>query len=259
MNPSPSRLFKAAIRAGKKQCGAWLQLGSPWTAEIFAQAEFDFVLIDYEHGPGDSMTLGDQLRAFNGSPTTVLVRVPGNDPDTVKRVLDAGAHGVMIPHVETGEEAALAVSSAKYPPRGIRGAARSPRAAWYGQKSPQAIAAADEETIVLVMVETAKAVENLADIIRTPDLDAVFLGPMDLATSIGHLADADHPDALALRQRILDGCLAAHMPLATISAGWPKAQAVFEQGYTMVTLMADGVALSTMARQQVSGFAEKYR
>ena len=257
--PHPARAFKAAIRQGVKQCGAWLQLGCPWTAEIFAHAGFDFVIFDYEHGPGDTMTLANQLRAFNGTSTTLIVRTPGQDPDYIKSILDTGAHGVLVPQVNTAEEALAVARACKYPPCGTRGAAKSPRGSWYGQRTTAQIAGANEETVVMVMLETATAVNNIDGIMATPDLDALFLGPMDLATSIGHLDNLEHPEALALRERILAACLRTGMPLATISAGWPAAETLFTKGFTMVTLMADGVALANMAHDQVNGFATRYR
>lgn len=257
--PHPARAFKAAIRQGVKQCGAWLQLGCPWTAEIFAQAGFDFVIFDYEHGPGDTVSLGNQLRAFNGTATTLIVRTPGQDPDYIKQILDTGAHGVLVPQVNTAEQALAVAQACKYPPRGTRGAAKSPRGSGYGRKTTAQIAEANDETVVMVMLETATAVDNIDSIMTTPDLDALFLGPMDLATSIGHLDNLEHPEALALRERILQACLRTKMPLATISAGWPSAKNLFDKGFTMITLMADGVALSSMAHDQVQGFAATYR
>ena len=125
--------LKTKLRAGKKTAGAWVQIASPFTAEILSSAGFDWLMLDMEHGPGDILTLVSQVHAMKGTDSVPLVRTPWNDFVAIKKILDAGAQGVLVPYVNTQEEAERAVKACKYPLEGIRGVAGSPRAPGYGQ------------------------------------------------------------------------------------------------------------------------------
>ena len=125
--------LKTNLKAGKKTIGAWAQLASPFTTEIMSTAGFDWLMLDHEHAPGDILTLISQIQAMKGTSCTPLVRAPWNDFVAIKKILDAGAQGLLIPYVNTREETEQAVKACKYPLEGIRGVAGSPRAAGYGQ------------------------------------------------------------------------------------------------------------------------------
>jgi 2-dehydro-3-deoxyglucarate aldolase/4-hydroxy-2-oxoheptanedioate aldolase len=189
---------------------------------------------------------------MNGTGSVPLVRAPWNDFVTVKRILDAGAYGVLFPYVNARADAEAAVRACRYPPQGIRGVAASPRAAGYGQNAHAYLTRADEGMLVMVAIETPEAAANLDDILSVPGVEAVFIGPMDLATSMGHPFDPAHPDVQAAIADIEARTLAAGRVLATIAASWPQAQALYERGYQMLMLMADGVALGKMAAEQVA-------
>ena len=141
--------LKRLLTQGKRTVGAWLQIASPFTAEIMGRAGFDWLIIDMEHGPGDILTLVSQLHAMSGSNTVPLVRAPWNDFVIIKRILDAGVYGVLVPYVNTRAEAETAVRACKYPPEGIRGVAGSPRAAGYGQRPMNYLKKANEEILVI--------------------------------------------------------------------------------------------------------------
>lgn len=248
---------KQKLQAGQKTAGAWLQIGSSMTAEIISQAGFDWLMIDMEHAPVDFMTLVSQMPAMTGG-ATPLVRAPWNDFVTIKRILDAGAYGLLVPYVNTRQEAEAAVKACKYPPEGIRGTAGSPRAAGYGQNVSNYLPYANEQILILTAVETAEAVENLDDILVVPGLDGIFIGPMDLSTSMGHMGNPGHPDVQAAIETIERKTLGAGKILSTIAGSWEQAQQRYEKGYQMIMLMADGVALGKTASGLVGQFKAAY-
>jgi len=182
-------VLKEKIKAGKKTAGAWVQIASPFTAEILSNAGFDWLMLDMEHGPGDIMTLVSQIHAMKGSECVSLVRAPWNDFVIIKRILDAGAEGVLIPYVNNREETENAVRECKYPLDGIRGVAGSPRAPGFGQNIGNYLQRANQEIFIMIAVETPEALANLDEILLVDGLDGVFIGPMDLASSMGYFCN----------------------------------------------------------------------
>ena len=249
---------KRMLKDGEKTAGAWLQIASPFTAEIMSQAGFDWLMIDMEHGPGDILTLITQLQAMKGSETAALVRAPWNDFVTIKRILDTGVHGLLVPYVNTREEAESAVRACRYPPQGIRGVAGSPRAQGYGQNVREYLASANEEILLITAVETPAAVANLDGILAVDGVDGVFIGPMDLATNMGHIGDPAQREVQEAIAEIENKVLGTGKILATISGNWEQAQRLYDRGYQMVMLMADGVSLAKLAAEKVAQFREEY-
>lgn len=249
---------KQLLKAGKKTAGSWSQLCSSASTEVLCRAGFDWLLIDLEHSPNDLQTLFAQLQAMSGSGVVPIVRSPWNDLVWIKRILDAGAYGVMIPSVNTKEQAAAAVGACKYPPQGFRGIAGSPRAAGYGRDTASYLKRANDEILVILQVETPQAIENLDAIGAVPGVDALFIGPMDLSTSMGHLGNPAHPEVQAAIARVEAKAKALGLPLGTISAGWDQAKALYERGYQMVTLMSDVILLSRSSAEIAAKFREAY-
>ena len=249
---------KKLLRQGKKTAGAWVQTGSPVTAEIMAEAGFDLIMLDLEHGPGDNMTLVHMCQALGGTAAVPMVRATWNDFVLIKRILDAGAYGVLVPYVNTKEEAEAAVKACKYPPEGIRGVAGSPRAAGYGRNKGDYLGRANDELLILTAVETQAAVANLDEILAVPGLDGIFIGPMDLASSLGHFGDPGHAEVQAAIIRIEKKVLAAGKVLSSLCNTWEDAGAMYERGYGLLMLMADGIALSQIASEKIFRFREAY-
>ena len=249
---------KGMLKEGKKTAGAWLQLCSPMTAEIMSRAGFDWLMIDMEHGPGDVLTLISQLQAMNGSDTIPFVRAPWNDFVAIKRILDAGAYGIMIPYVNTKGDAEAAVKACKYPPEGIRGIAGSPRAAGYGQNAKEYFARANSEILVIVQIETAQAAANIEEIMEVPGVDLVFIGPMDLATSMGYLGNPNHPQVQHVIAGVERKAAKSKKALGTVSNNWEHAHELYGRGYQLITLMSDSVALGKMASDSVARFREAF-
>ena len=184
----PVNKFKRAINEGRMQLGAWLVSGAPSTAEALGCAGFDFLVVDMEHTPVDTPEMIEILRTIAGTPAQAMVRLVWNDPVWLKRVLDGGAQTVLLPFVQTAEEAQRAVAATRYPPDGIRGVAGNHRGSRFGTV-PDYLKNAASELCVMVQIETVKGFENLAAIAAVPGVDSIFIGPSDLAASMGMLGD----------------------------------------------------------------------
>jgi 2-dehydro-3-deoxyglucarate aldolase/4-hydroxy-2-oxoheptanedioate aldolase len=243
-----------ALRAGKKIAGAWAQSNSPLMAEILAEAGYDVVLIDMEHGPGDIMSLVQQIQAMQGEKAVPFVRAPWNDMVQIKRILDAGAYGLVIPYVNTGAEAEAAVRYAKYPPEGVRGIAGSTRAAHFGNNSLQYFDTANDDIFVFIQIETSTSVKNLDDILAVPGVDGVVIGPMDLATSMGFRGRPDTPQVQEAITVIEKKLIAAGKVLCTICGDFEDARAKYDRGYQMILLVSDTVTLGKAARNAMERF-----
>jgi 2-keto-3-deoxy-L-rhamnonate aldolase RhmA len=250
---------KRMLKEGKKTAGAWLQLCSSMTAEILSHAGFDWLMIDMEHGPGDVLTLISQVQAMSSGNAIPLVRAPWNDFVAIKRILDTGVYGIMIPYVNNRTDAETAVRACKYPLEGIRGIAGSPRAAGYGQDGKEYFARANDELLIIAQVETPNAISNLEEILAVRGIDVIFIGPMDLATSMGHLGNPAHSEVQAMIAIAEEKVLKAKKVLGTISGNWEQARQLYQRGYQMVMLMSDSVSLANMARDSVTRFREAFR
>lgn len=173
--------------------GTFLTLGSPAVSEILADVGYDFVIIDTEHGPLSVESAMAHMQALGKGPCVPLIRVAWNEMALIKRALDIGAYGVVVPMVNTAEEAMRAVAYSKYPPLGTRGFGAS-RATTYGRDMKSYLDKANEEVLLFVQVEDIRAVENVEEIVAVPGLDGIFIGPGDLAASMGHMGNWGHPD-----------------------------------------------------------------
>ncbi len=255
-NTTYSNAVKQKLKSGEMTCGAFLQLSSSLSAEILSQAGFDWLIVDMEHAPVDIDSLLRQFQAI-GSNSVPFVRAPWNDQVTIKRVLDTGAEGIVIPYVNSRAEAEAAVAACKFPPVGIRGAAMSPRAARYGAVTEAYFEEANRNTVVIVSVETRAAVQNLDEILDVPGLDGIFIGPMDLAVSLGHTDVKCEPVQLAIAE-IEAKVLASDKFLGTVATDWEKAQSCYDRGYQWLILMQDGLTLSAQAGSVVDRFKNQY-
>ena len=234
---------KRKLKAGEKTFGAWLHLCSGMSAEIMGGAGFDWILVDMEHGHGDLQTLVSQLQGMNGSKSIPLVRSPWNDVVMVKRILDIGAYGIMIPWVNTKEEAEHAVQACKYPPRGVRGLAKNTRATAYGRSFPEYAYKANDEVLVILQVETMNAVNNIHGILSVPDVDAVFIGPSDLSASMGIMGQFDHPELLKAMNTVEAAAKEHGVALGTLCSTIEQMQVLLDRGYQFVSMGSDASLL----------------
>ena len=190
--------FKAALAEGRQQTGYWCTIRDPLVAEMLAGCGFDWLLIDTEHAPMDAAAALPLLQAVAaaGGGAHPVVRVASLDPVELKKVLDLGAQSVLVPYVQTRAEAEAAVAAVTYPPEGIRGVAGMVRAAGFGRIEGYH-RRAREEICLLVQIETAAGLEALEDIASVPGIDGIFIGPADLAASLGHPGEPSHPEVTA--------------------------------------------------------------
>jgi 4-hydroxy-2-oxoheptanedioate aldolase len=188
--------FKQALQAGRTQIGLWCSLCSNIAAEIVAGAGYDWLLIDMEHAPNELPMVLSQLQALVGGSAAPIVRPAWNDTVLFKRLLDTGVQNFLVPYVQSEEEARAAVAATRYPPEGVRGVAVTHRANQYGRTKDYFHHVA-EEICVIVQIETRRALENLEQIAAVEGVDALFIGPSDLAAALGHLGNPSHPEVRA--------------------------------------------------------------
>lgn len=194
--PAPKNPFKAALKAGEIVYGCWMGLAAHNAAEMMGTAGFDWLVIDNEHTPNDLKSTRDSLMALEASDSHAVVRVPVGEPWIIKQMLDAGAQTIIVPMVESAEQARAMVRAMKYPPHGIRGVGYSmTRASMFSQIADYG-ATADDEVCLIVQVENRAGMEALDDILGVEGLDGVFIGPADLAADMGHMGDLMHPDVV---------------------------------------------------------------
>jgi 4-hydroxy-2-oxoheptanedioate aldolase len=222
--------LKAKLKAGGKALGAWTMSDSADNAEVLALSGLDFVMMDQEHGQGQLPDAIAQMRAMQATRCAALIRVPWNDFVFIKRVLDAGVHGIMVPQVNTPEEAKAVVAACRYPPHGIRGAAGGTRAAAYGFDMGYYDRAADD-LIIVVQIENPQGVENAAAIAAVDGVDVVFIGPRDLSASIGKLNQFDDPELKQLLAKAEQAVIKSGKTLGCVSGSGAISKQMFERGY----------------------------
>ena len=233
-----NRLRKTLLSGGQA-LGVWLQSGEPAFAEIAGLSGLDFFIVDLEHGPGDVRTVMEMMRAASGSLATGVVRVPSSEPIQIRRMLDAGAGGVLVPMVETAEEARCVVEACRYPPRGRRGmAADVVRGADYGLDA-EYLQHAHEQVLVAVQIETRAGADNAAGIAAVDGVDLIFVGPNDLSGSLGKVGETGHPDVEAVIRRVCDAARAEGKPLGTVPFGGRSWSQTLSEGFALVATGSD--------------------
>ena len=242
---------KRQLRAGEPSIGTWLSLGSPLAAEQLAHAGFDWLNIEQEHAAIDATLTQYILQALSIGDVVPMVRVPWNGPDWIKRALDAGAYGLVIPMVNTREEAELAVKASRYPPQGFRSVG-GVRPRLYG--GPDYVQKANEEILIVVQIEHIQAVENAREILSVPGIDAYFVGPNDLCASMGLPAslEPDFPEFWQALERVKqigdDVGVASGIHVATAE----RACEMIERGYQFISIASDAAFMATAATAAVA-------
>lgn len=234
----PRNAFKAALKAGRTQIGLWVSIPDSGVVELLAGCGYDWLLIDTEHSPMGAVDTMPLMQAAAPYPVSTVVRPGWNDPVEIKKLLDCGAQSLLIPYVQNAEEAATAVAATRYPPQGIRGMAGTTRASRYGAIKDYATRAA-EEICLLVQVETAEALANIETIAAVEGVDGIFIGPADLAASMGYPGQGSHPEVKAAVLDAVHRITAAGLPAGFLSLDPAMQDAVHEAGGAFIAVDVD--------------------
>lgn len=256
--PAPHNRFKAALRTDAAQIGLWLGLANAYTAELCGGLGFDWVLLDGEHGPNDVPLLAAQLQALAASSSSAVVRVPVGETWILKQVLDIGAQTVLVPMVESAEQAKALVSAVRYPPEGVRGAGAALARASAFNRIPDYLITANREIALLVQVETRKGLAAIEEIAAVEGVDGLFIGPADLAADMGYLGQPGHPEVRAAVEEGIRRIQAAGKPVGTLAADLVFAQRALELGATFVAVGTD-VGLLVHGGQQLAQRFKSHR
>ncbi|MBL4666956.1 MAG: hypothetical protein JKY04_06220 [Sneathiella sp.] len=243
--------LKNKLRAGQKTAAAWLFTGSPEMAEIMGSVGFDAIMIDHEHGCGDLRSAIEQHRAIRATgDTSILMRIPVNDPTEVKRALDVGMEGIMFPCVNTAEEAQKAVDACRYPPRGSRGAGFGcARSTTYGKYAEEYRQNFEDNVMIICQIETAEAVANIEEIAAIDGVDMLFIGPYDLSGSINKLGDFEDPEVKAQFELARDKIKASGAWLGCISDSASRSNEMYAEGFDFLLCAAETTLLTAAADQ----------
>jgi 2-keto-3-deoxy-L-rhamnonate aldolase RhmA len=241
--------FRRKLLERQVTIGTWLQINNPTSAEVLANAGYDWIAIDIEHTDIDIVSLTALLRGMYGRGAAPIARVTTNDVLEIRRALDVGAAGVLVPFVNTAEDARRAVAAAKYPPQGVRGFSFS-RANDWGVNFAIEARTANEDTVVMAMIESAEGVENIEAILAVEGLDAAFIGPYDLSGSYGIPGQTQEPVVQEACRRVVRACEAAgkSVGLLVVRPTPEAVRQVIGDGFTLLCLGIDTVFLDQGAQ-----------
>lgn len=235
--------FKSAINSDTTQFGIWSAFGNANCAEQVAAADFDWMVLDAEHGPNDVLTIMAQLQAVAPYRTKPVVRIPYGDTTLIKRYLDIGAQNLLVPMVDTAEHAQELVNSTRYAPNGFRGMATMTRAARWS-RVPTYLKDARNEICLITQIETVTALENIDAIAAVDGIDAVFVGPVDLSASMGYPGQASHPEVVSAVKKAIKSIRSAGKPAGILCMDEALVQPYIEAGCNFIAVGADVVMLT---------------
>ncbi len=246
--------LKRMFREGRMAVGIMPPFQTPEAVEFVGLAGFDFVFIDGEHTALTPECCQALVRAAQLTEIEPVVRVPSNDPAVILSYLETGALTIQVPHVNTADDARRALAAVHYPPRGIRGAGSTTRAAQYGLRLGPAdyFAWADQQTLVIPQIEEPAAVQNVKEIVAVEGLEALFIGSGDLALTLGYPGQRAHPEVLAAINTVRDAALGAKIPLGGVGGDAAANVALRDQGY-LFTLNSGGALLAGACRRLLEG------
>lgn len=251
--PAPVNPLKARWRSGEPTYGVLVTMPSVPMMQLLARAGFDFLIVDMEHGPIDIETAHAMIAATSGTPATPLLRVPHNLPWLAKTALDAGAFGIVYPMINTRADAEAAVRAMKYPPEGERlwGPFYAP--ARFGLPMPRYVQTANDEVVTLVLIEHPDAIRNVEEIVSVPGVDLAIIGIFDLAVSLGHPGQLDHPEVRAAVARAERAILESDTALGGVALSPARAKEMVERGYCALGLGFDWTLVQRGAAAVLDG------
>ncbi|WP_458210433.1 HpcH/HpaI aldolase family protein [Haladaptatus sp. NG-SE-30] len=247
--------LKRSLEERTDPTGTWLSIGHPAVAEVCASLDLEFVLIDTEHTSMHLETVENMVRAVDASDgnTETVVRVPWNDPVRLKRVLDLGVQGVMVPMIETAEEARTLIDATQYPPQGSRGIAGG-RAASYGLNFEEYVKNANDSILTIVQIETKRGLENVEDIASVDGVDALFVGPADLSGSLGVFAEWESERLSSAIDRVISAGETTDTPAGTLVVNPDDVEMRVDQGFDYLIVGKDTASLAAATRDAMVSY-----
>ncbi|KPD19435.1 4-hydroxy-2-oxoheptanedioate aldolase [Paraburkholderia nemoris] len=249
--------FKAALANGQRQIGFWLSMADAYLAEVSATAGFEWLLIDAEHAPNDVRSILAQLQAVAPYSAEAVVRPVNGDPALLKRLLDIGARNLLVPMIDTADQARACVAAVRYPPHGIRGVGSAVGRASRWSSRTDYLDIADSEICLLVQAETVTALDNLEAICAAEGVDGVFIGPADLAASMGHRGKPGHPEVQNAIEAAMRTIIASGKAAGTLTSDPVLARRYLELGCTFVATGVDILTFANAARKLAREFIEQ--
>jgi 2-dehydro-3-deoxyglucarate aldolase len=242
--------FKQRLERGERFIGTFISLPSPESAEIFAEVGYDWLIIDTEHGPFDVLLAQRMLQGVGGR-CPCVVRVPSTEEVWIKKALDIGSAGVLVPLVNTAATAARVARACRYAPAGVRGMGGA-RAQRYGVGFQDYVERADRDILAIVQAEHIEAVENIEAIVRVPGIDAVFVGPYDLSASMGKPGQIRDPEVTSAIRRVRDAVLGAGLKAGIYCSDGAAAREFLQQGYSLIGMSTDMSLLVHVAGKELA-------
>ena len=231
-----NKAFTEKLRNGDLLIGTLISLASPEIAEILSHTGYDWLFIDAEHGAFNPQQTQPMLQAAGDTPC--VIRVPAGDDVWIKKALDIGAAGIIVPQVHTAEQAEQIINQCKYSPVGNRGVGIG-RAHTYGLSFENTIKHANDETVVILQAESQKAIDNIEEIVKVPGLDAILVGPYDLSASLGRIGEVNHPEVQEAINRVADVCKAAEIKLGYFGVNASAVKPAIDNGFTLIAVGVD--------------------
>ncbi len=249
--------LKKRMRSGTPTIGSWITLGHCGIAEIMASAGFDWLVVDLEHSTISIDVAGDLIRTIDLCGVAPLVRLTSNEPNQIKRVMDAGAHGIVVPMVNTKEDLERAVTAVRYAPQGNRGVGLA-RAQGYGESFKEYLAWQKDESVVIAQIEHKDALSHLGEIFTAPGIDGFIIGPYDLSCSMGIPGEFDHPEFLAAMALIVDAGVKYGCPsgLHIVEPDDNRLKQCLQEGYQFLAYSVDIRIIGAGVKQGVKKFRE---
>jgi len=250
--PAPTNPFKAALKDGRTVYGCWMGLAAPHAAEILGTAGFDWLVIDGEHSPNDLRTMRDALIALEPSESHAVLRVPVGEAWLIKQVLDLGAQTIIVPMVESAEQAEALVRACRYPPKGIRGVGYSMARASRFSLIEDYGTTADDQICLVVQVENRAGMAALDDILQVDGIDGVFIGPADLAADMGHMGELMHEEVVATILGAIERIAASDKAAGILTMNDDMIAAARDSGAQFIAVGLDVLMLAGAARAQAA-------
>ena len=241
--------FRSRLKRKETLIGTLLTLPSPDLAEVLALTGLDWLFVDLEHSPMDAGAAQAILQAVAGR-VDCLLRLPLNDEIWIKKALDTGATGIIVPQVNTAEEARRVVRHSRYPPQGARSVGLA-RAHGYGANLQEYLNRANDEVTVVIQAEHVAAVQNIEELVAVEGIDAILVGPYDLSASMGLIGQVEHPDVQAAIGRVRQVCQEHGLPLGIFAAAAERAAGYLTQGYSLLAVGSDALMVSQAAKDAV--------